>query len=455
MQIMPTRSASEFAGIACAFLALVLLPVFVSAEQQTAELDITPVVVDEKAMARDILKYEITLVNTSEYKLNLYPTVNDIDPEEGKENFVRAQNADERTASLANWIELSRGVIELGPGEEKKVPFVVRVSLNATPGSYHARVAFHNGGTRSGAEASPALGATTVNIEVRADIKEEMQLNKFSTDNVYLAGDDVLFSYNLENIGNQDLRPTGEIRIYNRKGEEVASLGVNSDGKIVGPNQSSQMATVWSAVDGLGRFKAFLTVNFGENQTASVQDTIYFWIIPWKQLLILFIGSLLLMVFLALYFHRWFERRHYARLAPAGGPLLDHQSEEYGLPGVSAVQAVGGAVLSFVLSVAGGAISLVAGGARVAGSVGRMRRREDIESAPTQPQPVPQSPALTANSQKQRSLREALGPVEDWRATRQAPEQEAQGHTINLKNLRNGAEQTPTYGHVIDLKKHK
>jgi hypothetical protein len=82
------------------------------------DMTATPAVMDEKAKARDILKKEITIKNTSSRKLTVYPIVKDVVSETGATGFVQAQDSTERSASLANWIELSRGVIELGPGEE-------------------------------------------------------------------------------------------------------------------------------------------------------------------------------------------------------------------------------------------------------------------------------------------------------------------------------------------------
>ena len=294
-----------------------LLPFSLAFAQDAAPLTVSPVVIDEKAKARDILKQTVILKNNSDRKLSVYPSVNDIDPSAGEEGFVSAQDSEDRSASLANWIELSRGVIELEPGAEKEVPFVIRVNMNAVANTYHAQITFAEGGDRNSAESRGSLARVTVNLEVQADIKELLQLNKFITDNVFFSGDDVLFNYQLENIGNQELLPRGEIRIYNRKGEEVASIPVNGDSKTISPENMTQMASVWSAVQGFGKFKAFLTIDYGKTQTASVQDTIYFWIIPWQQLLAVFVGCLIAVIVSAFYFHRYLERRHVPVVAGA------------------------------------------------------------------------------------------------------------------------------------------
>lgn len=309
---MLISSMLRFVVLVCALL-LCASPVL------AAELEVTPVVIDDKAKARDILKRSITVRNTTERKLNLFPSVNDVDAREGEEEFVSAQNADERADSLANWIELSRGVVELSPGEEKTIPFTVRITANAVPGTYHASISFGDGGDRASAEASTPLAVVAVNLDVQEDVKEFMQLKAFKTDSLFFSGDDVLFDYQLENIGNKDLKPTGEIRIYDRKGTEVASVEVNADGKEVPPSQISQLASVWSAAQGFGRYKAYLNVDYGSSQTASVQDTVFFWIVPWQQLLGLIVVSLIAVIVLALYSHRWLEARHHQKFALAHG----------------------------------------------------------------------------------------------------------------------------------------
>lgn len=300
-----------------ALMLVMVLPMVVHAEAPR-NVQVSPGVIDEKAKPRDIIKESLTLQNTSDRPLKLFPSVEDVNPENGDQNFGYAGNADARSDSLANWIELSRGMIELAPGETRTVPFVIRVNMNAVPGSYHVQINFTNGGTRDETENKNPDGYASVNVEVLSDAKEDLQLVKFSTDRLAFSGDDVLFNYQLQNIGNQDLQPTGDIRIYDRRGQEVATIDVNKDGKLVSPDQTAQLASAWSAVNGFGQFKALITVNYGKSQTASVQDTIFFWIVPWKQILGIFVGTLIALVVLALYFHQWFEERHLEKLALAG-----------------------------------------------------------------------------------------------------------------------------------------
>lgn len=313
---MTLRKTSLSFFMLCVGAALILP--FVSFADSTASLTVVPVVVDEKAKARDILKETITITNTTTHKMNVYTVVNDVTAQEGQEAFVSAQGAEDKKDSLANWIEISRGVIDLNPGESKQIPFVIRVSLNALPSTYHADISFYEGSTLTEAQGRSPIGVVTVNTDVQAEIKESMQLNKFITDSFFFSGDDVLFNYQLENIGNQELKPKGEIRIYDRKGREVVSIPVNPDGKSFTPDQAAQLASAWSAAEGFGKFKAFLNVDYGANQSGTLQDTVFFWIIPWQQLLVIAVVSVVAIIVSALYFHRWLEHRHMQRFALAG-----------------------------------------------------------------------------------------------------------------------------------------
>lgn len=304
------RSAATFF-----VLVLVLSPAMAFA----ADVSVTPAVVDLKGKPRDILKQTLHLINTSSHVVELYPRVDDTDTYSGEQSFQRAHGSDALAESFANWIELSRGVITISPGEEKDVPFVLRVHQDAATGLYHARIAFSSGATRADAESKDPVASVTINLEVEEDAKEILQINTFASDsNIVFTGDDVLFKYQLQNVGNRDELPTGEIRIYDRRGHEVASVDVNREGKTLVPDQSSQIASVWSAVEGFGKFKATINVRYGRNQTASVQDVAYFWIIPWKQLLMVLGVVMVAALILAFYFHRWLEERHFVKLAAAG-----------------------------------------------------------------------------------------------------------------------------------------
>jgi hypothetical protein len=420
-------------------LALLLLGILSPTPIFAAELDVTPVVIDDKAKARDILKRSITIQNTSNRKLELYPSVNNVRPADGTEAFVSAQGSEDRADSLANWIELSRGVVEINPGEEKTIQFIVRVAPNAIPGVYHASITLGTGSDRASAESRAPLATVTINVEVGEDVKEFMQLNKFTTDKLFFSGDDVLFNYNLENIGNQELLPKGEIRIYNRKGEEVASVEVNPESKKFSPDQMLQLASAWNAATGFGKYKAYLNVDYGSNQVASVQDTVYFWIVPWQQLLALIIAALVAVVALAIYYHRWLEDQHRVKfgLAPAHVEAVLGAGEEsmHTRPGIAS------RALEFSIEIVSVIVS-------AAGSVIPKRRSRPV---------VTEDHVDTESQTPRRSFREEMPVTRTERnpaALERSAMMENSSGVIDLKKMRpKSVDQSHAYTEVINLKK--
>lgn len=422
-----------------------------------AYLTVTPVVFDKKAMARDILKEELKIVNTSNQKIELYPAVNDVHQQEGEQEFTSAQDASDLAASLANWIELSRGVIEISPGEEKVIPFIIRVNLNAIPGTYHANISFYQGSNRAEAESREPYAQVAVNMDIAEDIKEELQLLKFFTDNVFFSGDDVLFNYQLENIGNKELEPKGEIRIYDRRGKEVASLEVNRENKAVSPDQVAQLASVWSAASGFGKYKALINVDFGKNQKASVQDTVFFWVIPWQQLLVLFTVSLLLIIGMSLYLLRVFEARHHMALAHASAhpaPLgaaahaVSPPVPKVPTPASSVhIEAEPRAPRVPLMTRAKSAFAFFKREARHASVLhaSPVRPKQSLRDALAQTEPVAREPERVDLSPR---------PVQ---VTVREPAPREHGGTIDLKNMTQSSQREPAreVGHVINLKNHQ
>jgi hypothetical protein len=187
-------------------------------------------------------------------------------------------------------------VIELGPNESRKIPYLIHVNLTAKPGSYFARIGFYAGTTRSEAEARPVKADLTLNLEVEDDAHEQLSLGNFIAKDSVVFGDSADFSYLLENTGNRDVEPRGSIRIFDRRGEEVGSVPINADGSQITPDAQQQLAAVWSTAGRFGKYKAYLDLQYGNDQTASVQDTVYFWVFPWKEITAALFGVIVLAV---------------------------------------------------------------------------------------------------------------------------------------------------------------
>ena len=263
------------------------------------EIAVSPTIIDQKAEARDILELSVKITNNTSSKVNLYPIVNDISITEGRQEFLEPSLLDKST-SLARWIQISRGVIELRPGEAKEIPFSVHVNLNAKPGKYYAVITFAQGSTRVEAEAKALKlnqPQVLLNIEVEEHIVERAQIQKFQTEKNFFLNFPVKFLLGIENTGNREIKPVGSIHIYNRRGEEVGSVDVNRDLAAIVPQAYNLFENLWQSKKGFGQYKAVLAAEYGNEEKRDLQDTIYFWVLPW-QFLIFFGGGLIALIIL-------------------------------------------------------------------------------------------------------------------------------------------------------------
>jgi len=295
------------------FIALALL-LFTGMNEVFAAnyISVTPQFIDKNAYARDEFSETLKIRNNADRKLTIYTFVHDVSVEDGRRDFVvRAGN--DLAESLANWIRISRGMIELGPGEERSVDMRIEINMVARPGIYHALISFADGGIR--AEAEKKLLNTPgvlVSVEILENINERLQLNSFISDREIFSGTEARFSAILENIGNRELKPEGVVRIYDRRGKEVGTVEI-TPGVLINPDAVEELAGTWN-VDGLGRYKAYLYLRYGKNLQASLNDTVFFWVVPWQKLLFVFGTIAAGLVAITIVLHRRYEKKHHHRM---------------------------------------------------------------------------------------------------------------------------------------------
>ena len=264
------------------FLAMIVAGISRTASAEEAAITVSPSIIDEKARPRDIIERDIKLVNSSDVKVELYAVVNDMKSEGGLQDPSDPIYLD-KASSLARWIEINRGVIELPPGGEATLPLKVKVNLSAQPGSYYAQIAFASGSNRNEAEgkaASTNPSKITLNIEVQDNVVERAEIEQFAIRRAVNMDKKADFLLKLKNIGNREIAPSGSIVIHNNRGQEVGLLEVNKGGQKIAPDESSEFNQEWQAGNRIGRFKATLALDYGDKESRNLQDTVFFWIFP-------------------------------------------------------------------------------------------------------------------------------------------------------------------------------
>lgn len=248
----------------------------------------TPKVVNAKTKAREISNFMLTLKNTSIAVLPIYITIVDVDPEKGERS---ATGVDSVFTTPSRWFEIGRTQTLL-PKEEQSVALRMSVPAQVKSGTYNVLMRLS---TKADGSCEECAEEIPITIDVADDAREVMQLSSFMTTKDVFMNDSAEFKLRVSNTGNRSLAPSGKIRIFDKRGNEVGAVDVNSNGKTVNPKAEELIATAWTASGHFGRYKALLDVSYG--QRGIMQDTVYFWVIPWGKLSGLFVTILLVLAF--------------------------------------------------------------------------------------------------------------------------------------------------------------
>jgi hypothetical protein len=279
------------------FLALILLgQLFLPVGTAFATgIDARPFLVDVEMAPRESKSQTITLQNNyPTRKAVLYATVNEISLDSVGEikEFVTPVMTD-RTNTVTSWIEISRGRLEVLPGESLEVPLTIKVHPFAEPGAYHVFIGLVEASKRNVAQAIALAGdaqGVIVKIEIKDQRKDSMRISRFLIDRFVIGEDSKHISVEVENMGDLPSAPSGEIIFYDSRGVEVDNVVLQSTEQI-NPGETTVIDAAVPLASALGRYKANISLSYGDNQSASLFDTTYFYMMPWN-ILLMVIGAI-------------------------------------------------------------------------------------------------------------------------------------------------------------------
>lgn len=275
------------------FLSLLLFCfVVVSPVVEAANFSVSPLIIDVDAEARESFSHTITLSSHNSNAMRLFASVHEITIGEESEikEFVPASMSD-RTVAVTSWIQISRARIDIAPNEEKTVPLIIKINPNTPPGLYHAFVGFAQGPNRDVAEATIISGqgsGVVLRISVGGKQEEFLRLASFSTDRFSYKEGKGEISYTLHNTGDVPLSPKGDVIIYDSRGVELTTVALNADGsRIINPGEQATYHEKLPYLNHLGKIKAYLSLDYGTVNKASLYDTNFYYSVPWFYLIII------------------------------------------------------------------------------------------------------------------------------------------------------------------------
>jgi hypothetical protein len=302
---LPIFKVFTFLIFSLVLVTLLVLPEKVQAQDQGLSLRVSPPIleidIEPGGTYSDYIKFENLDLFES---LTLYPKVLAFKArgQEGGQEFIEDSEETE-TYSLSQWINISTDEITIEALERVVLPFTISVPEDAEPGGRYGAILLSNQPTLDTELAnSVALGAqsgTIILARIEGDLYESAKINLFKTGQESYNYPPVDFEIVVENTGNVHIKPVGKIEIKNIFGSVVDEVKVNDMSGNVLPDSTRKFIPSWQRDKfTLGKYTANLMLEYGEESSQYLTDSIMFWVLPIKEIAI--VGIVLLLVIILL-----------------------------------------------------------------------------------------------------------------------------------------------------------
>lgn len=299
------------------FLSIFLFAAILPAEAQNV-VEVSPRIINDKTKAREQKQYVVKISNITAARQTLFAVITDISSSKGQIYTREPANLD-KDKSAVRWISFDRGQIDILPGQTIEKKLILKISPNAIPGTYYAGVNLIAAPDRYEAEAKIAsidqpdllMGMEIMDVKV-----EKAQVIRFRSARSVFLENEAAFYFDIANTGNVDIIPRGEISVYDRQGEEISALAINLDEKAIPGGGKQSFDIKWPTDGKFGKYKARLNASYGGSGQGDLQDTVFFWIVP-SRLLILFSSGIIALVALLTVIIFKISYRRYPEIAPA------------------------------------------------------------------------------------------------------------------------------------------
>ena len=285
---------------------LFLLPFSASA------VTISPLKLDISLDPGQTQQYEVLLFNETKEPVYLTGTLEAVTPK-GEQGEADVAKPDKNNLAVT-WIKLPVNSFELKPGQIAHVPLIVNIPATAQVGGYYLasmwQTSFAPKKDQSQIGVSSQVGVILM-IRVNGEAKEQLGIADFKINN-----DEKWFDYKnagffirLENQGNVHVAPQGQLVIKNMFGQISASIPFNPDKGNILPQSIRQFSSSWGSQGkagffqgfsnewqnfGFGRYNARLDLEYGESHQRLQSQSVSWWIIPWRTIILVLIIALLL-----------------------------------------------------------------------------------------------------------------------------------------------------------------
>lgn len=275
----------------------------------------------------------VKVINNNPNSITVYAQIVNFAPqgETGEGKFLPVFEKSTEGTTLAEWVTLSNEPVTIEPEKSYTFPFTIHVPQDAAPGGHFAAILI---GTKP-PEGEGVVKITTSQVvtsllfvRVAGDVIENGVVREFKVVNSFVSIPKADFEVRFENKGNVHLQPQGEIVITNMWGKERGIIPINQQthfGNVL-PESIRKFEFSWNgepSFSDIGRYKAILTLAYGDESKKFVTSSTYFYVIPVKATLIV-LGSLLALIL----FVSWCIKAYVRRMLAMAGVDTEYARTE-------------------------------------------------------------------------------------------------------------------------------
>lgn len=288
-------------------------------------LSVSPTLFEMSAVPLQAWNSSVKVINNNLQDITVYASVVNFAPqgETGSGKFLPVFENFTEGKTLAEWITVSDEPYLISRESSVSIPLTINVPEDAAPGGHYAAIMV---GTRpvdrdrSFQVATSQIVTSLFFVRVAGDVVESGVVRTFRAEDSFVDVPEIGFEVRFENKGNVHLQPQGSIIITNMWGKERGIVPINHQthfGNVL-PDSIRNFKFSWKGEQSftdIGRYKAILTLAYGQSERNFVTKATYFWVIPIKSVLTV-LSSLIVILLLV----SWSIRTYVRRVLELSGP---------------------------------------------------------------------------------------------------------------------------------------
>jgi hypothetical protein len=297
------------------FLSLSLKVSLAEAKDDSLALTVTPPLMKMNMEPGESLATALKVVNNNSQPKTIYIKVVDFRGKgSGEVEFLKdlpeQVSEEDKKVYLSQWVTLNQKEVEIEPFRPAIIPFTIDIPKDAQPGGHYAAILVGTNPpskTDKGAEIKvSSYISSLLLVRISGAVVEKGMIREFTFSNRFYQGGEGSFRVRFQNTGNVHLQPIGGIKVYDMFGKEKGSISVNNQkdfGNVLPNNERTWDNLKWSSDNFflINRYRAELSLSYGEDLKQTDYQTFFFWGINLKWLIIMGFGLLVLFVLIIVF----------------------------------------------------------------------------------------------------------------------------------------------------------